>query len=103
MLYLFWMFILVEVLTHYYVIPFLLVPVAYRFIRVIGQQRGAWVALADYCETVKNRCKGWVMARRDVVAPAALRGLVRLAKQGDRKVKPIDKLVTYVWFALSED
>ena len=28
----------------------------------------------------------WIDARRDIVAPTALRGLVRLAKQGDRKV-----------------
>lgn len=39
-LYLFWIFIVVQVLSHYYVIPFLLIPVAYRFLRVIGQQRG---------------------------------------------------------------
>ncbi|OQV19095.1 Transmembrane protein 245 [Hypsibius exemplaris] len=86
MLYLFWMFALVEVLTHYYVIPLLLVPVAYRIARVFGQKRGAWTALAQYVQELKNKAKGWVMSRRDIVAPTALRGLVRLAKQGDAKM-----------------
>jgi hypothetical protein len=86
MLYLFWMFVLVEVLSHYYVLPFFLIPVVYRIARVFGQKRGAWLALADYALRLTNRCKGWVMSRKDIVAPAALRGLVRLAKQGDAKV-----------------
>ncbi|GAV02888.1 hypothetical protein RvY_13395 [Ramazzottius varieornatus] len=86
LMYLFWMFVVVEVLSHYQFIPLILIPVGYRVVRVLGQEYGAWTALAKYLREVKNRCKGWVMSRKDIVAPAALRGLFRLAKQGDQKV-----------------
>ncbi|XP_055347024.1 transmembrane protein 245-like isoform X2 [Paramacrobiotus metropolitanus] len=89
MLYLFWMFVLVEVLSHYYMIPVILIPVAYRLVRTVGQKRGAWIALAEYFWTLRNQCVRWVMTRKDVVAPTPLRGLMRLAKQGDHKVMSV--------------
>ncbi|GAU93059.1 hypothetical protein RvY_05050 [Ramazzottius varieornatus] len=86
LVYVFWMFVLLEALTSYYIIPLLVLPVTYRVIKVQLRKPPIQNTVKARISELKAQLRPWVGDRAEVVAPAFVRSLLTYARLGDRKI-----------------
>lgn len=80
------------------VVPLMLIPVAYRIIKLLARREGIFDKLRAYTVPIVNDVKHWTDDRSEVVAPSLLKNLITYAKIGDRKVRPVKRLpVSIPW------
>ncbi|OQV19593.1 Transmembrane protein 245 [Hypsibius exemplaris] len=94
LIYVFWMFFLLEALTSFYVIPLILIPVCYRVIKILFRTQNVQPKLKTFLEPLRVQFGLWTDDRAEVVAPSIIKSLITYAKIGDRKVLSIIGSVT---------
>lgn len=83
---LFWAISLVCIMKNMWIFELLTIPFGIYVIKKIIVYVGTDNVLYQFCFTVYLRLKQWAMERKDVLAPAPVRGLARAVLLGDKKV-----------------
>lgn len=83
---LFWAISLVCIMKNMWILELLTIPFGIYVIKKMLVYVGTDNSLYQYSLTTYSRLKQWAMDRKDVLAPAPVRGLVRAVLLGDKKV-----------------